>query len=179
MIKHARITLRHLTEADLPLFIQYRTDPEALGPHNPSRMANPQAVRKRFADDGFSTDEREVLMVCDEQGEAIGHVQHFVARPYATAREIGWYIYRADKRGQGYATEAVTALVDYLFNSLPINRIECCTAQDNLASVRLAQKCGFTLEGVMRGMAFVAGRYVDDVLLSLLRVEWEQARATR
>jgi RimJ/RimL family protein N-acetyltransferase len=177
MIKHARITLRHITEADLPLLVKAKTDPEAIGEHNPARLSSPHSIHKRFADTGFSTDDHETLLICDEHGAVIGNVLHFTARRYSTAREIGWVIHDPQLRGRGYAGEAVTALVDYLFKAFPINRIECCTSTDNLASLRLAEKCGFIREGVLRGMVFVAGRYVDDVLLSMLRADWEAARA--
>jgi RimJ/RimL family protein N-acetyltransferase len=103
-------------------------------------------------------------------------VVHFRAKRYSSAREIGWTIHDPDNRGRGYATEAVKALVDYLFKSYPINRIECSTASTNRASIGLAEKCGFVREGVLRGLVFVAGVYVDDLVLSMLRSEWEQRR---
>ena len=56
--------------------------------------------------------------------------------------------------------------------------VACNTATTNLASLRLAEKCGFTREGVLRGLVFVAGAYLDDAVFSILRSEWEQRRST-
>ena len=176
MIKNLRITLRHVTEADLPLLTEVSGDPVARGEFNPTRIASPHSLRKRFLDNGFATDENEMFLICDESDSVIGDVGHFQAKRYSTSREIGWSIYDPEKRNRGYATEAVTALVDYLFKSYPINRVECCTSTENHASLRLAEKCGFVREGVLRGLVFVAGVHVDDVVLSLLRADWVQAR---
>ena len=176
MIKHGRITLRHMQQADLPVVMKAMADSLARGDFNPSRILGPQSVLKRFNEDGYSSDEREMLLVCDESGAVIGNVLHFPAKRYSTAREIGWTIHDPALRGRGYATEAVSALIDYLFRSYPINRLECNTSTANLASIRLAEKCGFVREGVLRGLVFVAGVYVDDVVFSIVRAEWQARR---
>jgi RimJ/RimL family protein N-acetyltransferase len=129
-------------------------------------------VHKRFHEGGYASDEYELFFICKPTGEVIGDVVHFLAKRYATARELGWCIYAPEDRQHGYATEAVTALVDYLFKSHPIHRIECHTSVDNHASLRLAEKCGFVREGIARGLVFIAGSFVDDVMLSILRHEW-------
>lgn len=178
MIKHSRITLRHVAEADLPYLIRAATDLQIRGEHTVTSMTSPMKIKERFAQTGFSSDEGEKLIICDESGKVIGDVVHFPAKRYTDAREIGWIIYEEANRSKGYATEAVTALVDYLFRSRPINRVECNTGPDNAPSLRMAEKCGFVREGVMRGYVFCNGAYLDGVLLSILRSEWESRRAS-
>jgi len=174
MIKNLRTTLRHVTEPDLPILVDISGDPVARGEFNPSRISSPHSIQKRFQDNGFAAEEHELFLVCNELGEVIGDVVHFQAKRYSTAREIGWLIHKPANRNRGYATEAVTALIDYLFTSLPINRIECSTSTENHASIRLAERCGLVREGVLRGLVFVAGAYVDDVVLAMVRSDWEQ-----
>ena len=176
MIKNLRIALRHVTESDLPLLAKIAGDQIARGDFNPTRIASPRSIQKRFQDNGFASDENELFLICNESGAVIGDVVHFQAKRYSTAREIGWSIHDPDNRRRGYATEAVTALIDYLFKSYPINRIECSTATSNHGSIRLAEKCGLVREGVLRGLVFVAGAYVDDLVLAILRADWEQKR---
>ncbi|WP_374355864.1 GNAT family N-acetyltransferase [Chitinimonas sp.] len=179
MIQSQRITLRHVTEADLPILERSACDPVARGEHTSIRMVSPQRVRARFAEDGFSSEDHERLLICDESGSVIGDVVHFKAKRYSDTREVGWSIFDPAKRGQGYASEAVNALIDYLFRALPINRVECNTAPDNLPSLRMAEKCGFVREGVLRGYMFANGAYIDSVVLSVLRSEWAERRAQR
>jgi RimJ/RimL family protein N-acetyltransferase len=178
VIKFKRIALRHMLASDLPTLMPVFTNPETRGVYNPMRIGSPHAIEKRFHDDGFSNPDQEMLLVCDAEGAVIGDVVHFRARRYSSSREIGWTIHNPVHRNQGYATEAVTALVDYLFRAFEINRVECNTVTTNLASLRLAEKCGFTREGVLRGLVFVGGVYLDDAVFAILRSEWGQGRAS-
>ena len=52
--------------------------------------------------------------------------------------------------GQGYASEGVNALVDWAFAGLTAQRVELITDEANTASRRVAERCGFALEGVLR-----------------------------
>ena len=54
-------------------------------------------------------------------------------------------------RGRGVATAGVGAVTRWAFGSLGIERIELPHAMDNLASCRVAEKCGYQAEGVLRG----------------------------
>lgn len=63
--------------------------------------------------------------------------------------EVGYFVVK-DKTGQGYAGEAARALVDYAFTHLGVIRVELQCRADNLASQRVAERLGFTLEGRQR-----------------------------
>jgi ribosomal-protein-alanine N-acetyltransferase len=56
------------------------------------------------------------------------------------------------------------------------HRLEVLAAPRNIASVRVAQKCGFVTEGMLREAFFINGRYQDVAIMGLLRHEWEQLR---
>lgn len=177
MIRHKRITLRHVTAADLPFLIRFASDLEMRGDFAPSRLTSPEVMRKRFHETGFSDDKSEKFIICDEHDAVIGDVVHFQAKPYATTRELGWGIYDSAHRGRGYATEAVTALINYLFEANPIYRLECAMDEQNIPSIRLAERCGFRREGIQRGTIFIKGRYADGVVFGLVRPEWEVMRS--
>lgn len=174
MIRGSKVTLRHVTEEDLPLLIRLATDRAMGGEFASMKMSSPHSVRQRFADDGYSSDAFERLMICDEQHAVIGDVTHFGERSYSDSREIGWFVYDAANRGKGYATEAARLLVSYLFESRPVHRIACTVAPENVASRRVAEKCGFSLEGRNRSLLFVRGEYKDADQFSILRSEWEE-----
>ncbi|WP_299790184.1 GNAT family protein [uncultured Shewanella sp.] len=74
--------------------------------------------------------------------------------------------------GKGYATEAITSVIGFLFsNACPskVNRIEAYTMMGNLASESLLLKLGFRVEGVLREHSYWKGRYHDLTLFSLLK----------
>ncbi|MEO5692372.1 MAG: GNAT family N-acetyltransferase [Usitatibacter sp.] len=63
--------------------------------------------------------------------------------------EIGYWI-RTSCAGQGFATEATQGLVELARSSLSAHRMEICSDARNLPSRRVAEKCGFELEGIHR-----------------------------
>jgi RimJ/RimL family protein N-acetyltransferase len=63
--------------------------------------------------------------------------------------EVGYWL-RTSATGQGYASEGVNALVDWAFAHLTAQRVELVTDEANTASRRVAERCGFALEGVLR-----------------------------
>ena len=80
-----------------------------------------------------------------------------------------WLVARA--RGRGVATHAVRLIARWAFEQLGIARLELTCGPDNDPSKRVAQRCGFTREGVLRShMPFKGGRR-DTVMFSLLPSE--------
>ena len=61
--------------------------------------------------------------------------------------------------------------MDYLFATKKQHRIHLVIVPENAASRRIAEKCGFVLEGTVRGAFFNDGRSQDVVLYSLLRTD--------
>ena len=77
-----------------------------------------------------------------------------------------------DYWGRGIMTEAVKGVVEFLFTEVGCNRIEIDHLIENPASGRVAQKCGFTKEGVRREYFNKNGVFHDDVMYALLRKDW-------
>lgn len=63
--------------------------------------------------------------------------------------EIGYWV-RSSRVGEGLITEAAGALTTYAFNRLEAARIEMTIDERNVASRRVAERCGYVLEGVLR-----------------------------
>jgi RimJ/RimL family protein N-acetyltransferase len=80
------------------------------------------------------------------------------------------------KMGKGYRTEAAEIMVDYLFLSKDVMRIQATTDTRNKASQRVLEKSGFKREGTIRKAGFVRGQWQDDYLCSMLREEWKQPK---
>lgn len=85
--------------------------------------------------------------------------------------EIGVTISPEHQR-RGYATEAVTALLGYLFDQRHIHRVVASVDPDNLAVRALLERLRFRQEGHFRESYFFRGQWVDDVIYAMLRREW-------
>jgi ribosomal-protein-alanine N-acetyltransferase len=65
-------------------------------------------------------------------------------------------------------TAAVRAVIPFVFDSLELHRLEAACLLDNLASIRLLEKTGFTREGVARRYLRINGVWQDHLLYALL-----------
>ena len=81
--------------------------------------------------------------------------------------------------GAGLMPEAVGRLLQFAFNELMLNRIECIHALPNEQSGRVMQKAGMTFEGIARERLFAQGRYWDVKQYAILRSDWHKARGIR
>jgi RimJ/RimL family protein N-acetyltransferase len=73
-------------------------------------------------------------------------------------------------------SEAITVIVDYLFLSKDIVRIQAKADPENIASWKALEKAGFKKEGVLRKTFFCRGKWRDDCIYSILREEWREPR---
>lgn len=81
--------------------------------------------------------------------------------------ELG-YIVAADARGRGVGTEILRQLTDWAFEVVEAQRAYLIIDLENHASARVAERCGYEREGVMRSIHLKAGRRVDAGLWSRL-----------
>jgi RimJ/RimL family protein N-acetyltransferase len=74
--------------------------------------------------------------------------------------------------GQGFATEAAGALLEWAFDTLELNRVQAEADTRNVASARVLEKLGFVREGTLREDCVVNGEVSDSWVYGLLRREW-------
>jgi RimJ/RimL family protein N-acetyltransferase len=83
------------------------------------------------------------------------------------------YAFARSAHGHGYATEAVKALVSYLFSTLRLHRITALIYADNLRSIALVERLSFRKEAHFHKSAWRGGQWVDDVMFAVLEEEWK------
>ncbi|MEO0999973.1 MAG: GNAT family protein [Pseudomonadota bacterium] len=91
-----------------------------------------------------------------------------IRRGPSQSGQVGYWI-GAPHAGQGYMTEALTALVHYAFTTLDLSRIEAACLPENRPSRRLLERCGFKYEGVAQSYLQIDGRWRTHVLYAALR----------
>ncbi len=144
-----RLILRRFKASDLTPFLAYRNDPEV--------------ARYQPWD---SCTEREAIAMMEELGSlqlgAPGEWFQFAIELKMTGAligdcalkveedgrqaEVGFTLYR-DHQGKGYASEAVSCLLDYAFGDLGLHRIVAITDQENEPSFTLLERLGMRREG--------------------------------
>jgi len=116
----------------------------------------------------------------DEPESIAGTIMLFNFDEASGLAELG-YLLGSAYCGQGYATEAVTAFIDFAFAhpesvgsrlGLGLRRLEAVVDARNYASSRLAERLGFVREGLLRERWLADGELPDVHLFALLKREW-------
>jgi len=171
MLEGRRIRLRTVREADLGELYDAHSAISARGDFYPLGVLSESAFRREFTENGFWQKTEGTLVIVSPDGEIAGHIEFFRPVTYWDAFELSYQLYDGRHAGKGYVTEAVQLLVDYLFGNKKEHRIHLVIHPDNAPSRRIAEKCGFTLEGTVRGAFFNRGTNQDVLLYSLLRTD--------
>jgi RimJ/RimL family protein N-acetyltransferase len=85
--------------------------------------------------------------------------------------EIGFTLSR-EHHGKGYASEAVSCLLDYAFGDLGLHRVVAITDHENEPSVALLERLGMRREGHFIQNAWFKGRWTSEFLYAVLAGEW-------
>ncbi|MEU6253158.1 GNAT family N-acetyltransferase [Streptomyces sp. NPDC047043] len=94
----------------------------------------------------------------ESSGTTLGHISvNTISHVFRTARVGYWVLPEA--RGRGVATRALGLAAHWALTDLGLYRLELGHALGHDASCRIAERCGFRLEGTLRGAMFEAGRH--------------------
>jgi [ribosomal protein S5]-alanine N-acetyltransferase len=86
------------------------------------------------------------------------------------------YIVAREQWGKGVVSEAMCAVLDFGFDQMNLHSVEAGVTPGNDGSTRMLQKLGFRLEGHLRESYLAEDVFVDSLIYSLLRRDWEAAR---
>jgi ribosomal-protein-serine acetyltransferase len=84
-----------------------------------------------------------------------------------------WVDYR--QQGKGIVTRCCRVLIDYLFDTMDLNRVQINCNVDNTRSRAIPERLGFKLEGILRQTEFLNGKFSDWAVYGLLKSEWQHA----
>jgi RimJ/RimL family protein N-acetyltransferase len=170
-----RLRVRRFAEADLPAFLTYRNDPEVARFQSWDSTSEEQA-RDFFA--GLHEEEPgrpgggfQFAVALREDNALIGDVYLRLLDYDARQGELGYTLARP-YQGQGYAREAVGAVLGYAFSTLGLHRLTAVVDQRNAPSIALLERLGMRREGASRQSFFNKGAYRDEFQYAILADEW-------
>ncbi len=169
MLNGKTINLRLIREADLEEMMQIPIHGEET--FFSLYMRDEATFRSDMEKDGCWSPDEGCLLITDKQDRLLGDIGYFKPCPYSDVLEIFYHLFYPVSQRRGIMTEALQLLSAYLFAMRPIERLQIFTASANLASRRVAEKCGYLHEGTHRRALFNHGAYHDVEVYSLLREE--------
>ncbi|MBL7916899.1 MAG: GNAT family N-acetyltransferase [Bacteroidia bacterium] len=158
------VTLRKYTLNDLDELVKLGDNPN-ISKFMMNRFPSPYTKEKgvEFINHALSHTPTQ-LMAIDLNGKFIGAIGvHPMDDVFSNNAEFGYWIGET-YWGNGYATEAVKLMVDYVFSNFKITRIFLRIFSNNKASLKLAEKTGFTLEAKFEKTICKNGELLDEFI---------------
>jgi len=173
LLEGKNVNLRVAEKEDLPLLSEWLNNPEFFGQYFAPLQRSKAEIEKMLENNPL---EMKTFIIEKKDGTKIGLVSHFnMLVPYAKMLEIGYVLLPSERR-KGYCTEATQLIVDYLFLSKDIARIQATTHVGNAASQKVLEKSGFKREGTLRKAVQSRGETTDLAMFSILREEWKEPK---
>jgi RimJ/RimL family protein N-acetyltransferase len=167
-LEGTKVNLRVVEKEDLPLLKEWRNDVKFIGEYQSISQQTIRDLEKQYDE----LTEAQWFFIEKKDGIKIGTISH---RPVFGTQEIGYAILPVE-RGKGYCSEAIKTMVDYLFLTKDIVRIQAHTDARNVPSQKALEKAGFKKEGTFRKEYFVRGEWRDSCTFSILREEWKEPK---
>jgi RimJ/RimL family protein N-acetyltransferase len=167
--------LRALTKDDYPRLVEFSNDLEVelAGGGDPPRPSTLESLSAIY--DQLAKDKENVRFAIEVGGVFIGDMGLFHVNRVTGTAELGIGIGDKDYWGKGYGRDAIRLLVDYGFRLLNLRRIWLEVHGGNERGLRCYRAVGFVEEGRQREHNWVGGQYQDNVLMGLMRSDWNQA----
>ncbi|MCP3963091.1 MAG: GNAT family N-acetyltransferase [bacterium] len=170
-----RLLLNRLLLSDTEALFEYRSDAEVSryqdwATHSLDETARSIDSHRSVAFDTPGT-WFQLAMRLRESGLLVGDLGvHFPAEEPQQV-EVGFTVAASHQR-RGFASEAVTGLLDHLFGTLRKHRVFASVDPRNAASIALLERLGMRREAHFRESLWFKGEWVDDVVFAILESEW-------
>lgn len=170
-----RLLLREFADDDWPAVLAYQSDPRYLRyyPWTERTAEDVQAFVQAFIEQQRQEPRLkfQLAIVLRAEGQLIGNCGLRQDSPDARQADIGYELDPAHW-GHGYATEAARAMLRFGFEERGVHRIWAHCLAENIASARVLEKIGMTLEGRQRETQWFKSRWWDSLLYAILEQEW-------
>ena len=171
-----RLIIRELELTDLSDFYLYRSNPEVTKYQTFDVMTREQAEEfiKYNASKQFGIPGEWIQYGIENKatGKLIGDCAIKLERHDSRIAEIGITISHLEQK-QGYAKEAISEILRFLFVIKDIHRVVEIVDAENLASINLLESAGFRKEGHFIENIFFKGKWGSEFQYALLKREWE------
>ena len=108
-------------------------------------------------------------IILNETGGHIGNIKLGPVNRKHGFADLGIIIGEKPYWGKGFATEAITLVVDYAFEKLKLNKLTAGAYANNIGSVKAFKNAGFLIEGIQKRQYLYNKKYVDGVLLGCIK----------
>jgi diamine N-acetyltransferase len=170
-MKYKNIKLRALEPEDLELLYDWENDETYWSISNTVSPFSKYTLKRYIENSHKNIYESGQLRLMIEQTEdkiTIGTIDIFEFDPFHKRAGIGILIADEAYRRKGYASLALTCLIDYCFKTLQLHQLYCNILSDNIVSINLFKKYGFSQSGIKKDWIMTGSGYMDVLMFQLI-----------
>jgi RimJ/RimL family protein N-acetyltransferase len=171
-----KVRLRPPEREDLPLFVEWLSNPELRNYVLIRYISN--ALEERWFENlveqtkAATPAQLHFVIEARDEGRPIGVIGLHAINWRDRVGELGIIIGEPDFWGRGYGSDALRTLLEVAFRWYNLHRVYLRVIEDNRRAVRSYEKCGFTHEGKLREATFVDGEYKTLLIMGILDREF-------
>lgn len=177
-----RLILRQFREPDLEMFLSYRNDPDVAKYQGWSipypREKGIEFVQQMSVAVPGQSKWLQIAIELKSTHQMIGDLAFFIKRDDKRQAMIGYSLARPFW-GNGYAYEAMSCLLAYLFDEWDLHRVVAECDEENVASWRLLERLGFRREAHLIENLFFKGAYCNEYHYAMLGREWRERHSSQ
>lgn len=170
-MKYKEIKLRALEPEDLELLYEWENNNDYWIISNTVSPFS-KYILKRYIENShksiFETSQLRLMIDHTPDNHTIGTIDIFDFDAYHKRAGIGILIGDKNYRRKGLATMALTCLTDYCFQTLMLHQLYCNILENNLESIELFTKTGFTEIGIKKDWIATKDGYLSEKMFQLI-----------
>lgn len=133
--------------------------------------------RKWIEDKIFNNNLQLYLMLCTKDGGApVGYIAIINIDYLNRKAQYGGIVISNQYSGKGFGTEATKLLLHHVFEEMGMNMFYGYWREDHKASLKMAEKSGFKIDGLFRDYVYKQGKFHNAYILSMLKAEYEKLK---
>lgn len=174
ILKKNNILLRAPEPEDINLLYEWENDPSLWKVSNTLVPFSRHTIEQFIQDsslDIYQTKQVRWMIeyVSGNKRNTIGTIDLFDYDPLHQRAGLGILIKEEMNWNKGYASDALSIIINYCLNILQLHQIYCNISGDNKVSLHLFQKHGFKIAGEKKEWLNQNGKWVDELFLQLIR----------
>ncbi|RKS50782.1 diamine N-acetyltransferase [Gillisia mitskevichiae] len=169
-LKGDKIYLRALEPEDLDFILEVENN-EDFWEISSTRVPYSRFLIKKYLQNSHRDifDVKQLrLMICRHDDKSIGLIDIFDLEPKDRRAALGILFVNDEDRGKGFGQEVLKLTSDYCFTHLGLRQVYANVTEDNLASIKLFEKCNFTEVGIKKDWVLVNGKFKNEILYQLI-----------
>jgi len=177
MLESKRIKLRLLEPDDMKQIVEWRNTEQSYNSFLSFVPLNLDRQMKWYNSQVYDFTQSNFAVIHKDTGLMIGMIGIYDIDN--ASRKCEWgriLIGHPEFLNQGYGREAIEVVLEYAFDYLNMNRVQCTCIGSNRKVITLYKSIGFTEEGTFRDYVFKNNKYDNVVLFSILKKEYKEKR---